>query len=85
MISIPEYANLPENRSGFWTLKLPYGSYAYVVLHQGMAEFSNSISEAKQILRDRYAHIQANKRTMRVTPIRNTRSTAKFILIEGRA
>lgn len=83
---IPEYANLPENRSGFWTLKLPYGDrYAYAVLHQGMAEFSNSISEARQTLRDRYAHAQANKRTMRVTPIRNTCSTAKFILIEGRA
>lgn len=57
MISVPEYAMLPENRSGFWVHKLPQGDrYLYAVCHQGMAEFGNSISEAKQRL-----HLRSEK------------------------
>jgi len=84
---VADYANCPENRSGFWVQKQysETGCCTYLVFHQGMTEFCDSISDAKQRLRDRHAHIQANKRTTRVTPIKNTRSTAKFILIEGRA
>ena len=53
---VGQYALLPENKSGFWVEKkfrLDDTDFAYIVFHQGMAEFSNSISEAKQKLHER--------------------------------
>ena len=51
-----KYANLHENKSGFWVEKLysGVGKCSYLVHHQCMTEFRDSISEAKNNLRDRY-------------------------------
>jgi hypothetical protein len=53
-IVIAFYANLPENRSGFWVSKvIDNGRLRYVVFHQGMSEWSYSITDAKQKLHER--------------------------------
>jgi hypothetical protein len=72
MISVPEYAMLPENKSGFWIQKQygETGRCTYLVFHEGMSEFRDSISDAKQRLRDRVHRIQANKKAMGFTPMR---------------
>lgn len=56
-MTIQDFAILPENRSGFWIQKQysEDGYCTYLVFHQRMTEFCNSISEAKQKLRDRYS------------------------------
>lgn len=52
---ISQYANLPENRNGFWVEKLysETRQRSYLVYHRGLTEFRDSISEAKKALRDR--------------------------------
>lgn len=69
---IADHANRPENKSGFWVQKQygETGRLTYLVFYQGMAEFRDSISEAKQRLRDRYVRLQANKKAMGFTPPR---------------
>jgi hypothetical protein len=52
---ISQYANLLENKYGFWVEKLysESGKCSYLVFYQGITEFCDSISEAKQKLIDR--------------------------------
>ena len=63
-MTIFEYANLPENRDGFFTEKLFGGKY-YVVRHRGFCSglipHIGSISKAKQDLRDHCQRDKANK------------------------
>lgn len=60
-MTIQDYAILPENKSGFWVQKQysETGHCTYLVFHQRMTEFCDSISEAKQKLRDRYTQYLA--------------------------
>ena len=61
-MTIQDYANLPENKSGFWVEKLygeKTGSCTYLVYHQGMTEFCDSITDAIQRLRDRHVYRSA--------------------------
>ena len=63
-MTIQDFAILPENKSGFWIQK-QYGEdghCTYLVFHQRMTEFCDSISEAKQKLRDRYTQYLALRR-----------------------
>ena len=52
---IQDFANLPENRSGFWVEKLysNFNQCSYLVYHQGLTEFRDSISDAVNRLRYR--------------------------------
>ena len=65
-IMIAFYANLPENRSGFWVSKvIDNGRLRYVVFHQGMAEWRDSISEAKQKLHERSEKLLRDRQAKR--------------------
>ena len=58
---ISDYANLPENKSGFWIEKLYSESNqcSYLVFYEGYSCFNNSISEAKKNLVEHHEAIQA--------------------------
>ncbi len=60
-MTIQDFAILPENKSGFWVQKQysEDGRCTYLVFHQRMTEFCDSISETKQKLRDRYTQYLA--------------------------
>ena len=65
-IMIAFYANLPENRSGFWVSKvIDNGRLRYVVFHQGMAECCDTITEAKQKLHERSEKLLRNRQAKR--------------------
>lgn len=71
-----QYALLPENKAGFWVDKMFVdGRLIYIVFHQGMAEFCDSISDAKQRLRDRRRdYVEANRAKIGLKPM--TRSVS---------
>lgn len=62
---IQDFANLPENRSGFWVEKLysSLGEVSYLVYHQGFTELRDSIFDAKQRLKHRntLANVDSDK------------------------
>jgi len=61
-MTIEDYANLPENRSGFWVEKSADLSpfYPFRLYYQRMAANAETISDGKRILLERYAIRQRN-------------------------
>ena len=66
-MTIEEYANLPENKSGFWVEKTisPYSFYPYRVYHNGFTTIAMTISEAKQKLHERSEKLLRDRQAKR--------------------
>lgn len=60
---ISDYANLPENKSGFWIQKQYNKSNqcSYLVFYQGYTCFGDSISKCKKDLEEHYQSIKTNQ------------------------
>lgn len=71
---ISDYAALQENKSGFWVEKLysESGKCSFLVHHQGLTEFRDFISEAKNNLRDRHKKKDAALKYLLENPIRRS-------------
>jgi hypothetical protein len=63
---ISDYANLPENKSGFWIEKLysENNQCSFLVFYEGYSSFNNSISEAKKNLTEHHLNVQAKHQSI---------------------